>query len=83
MLLNFYFTGQNALVILIVAGQQGGGIQTIWALGLAPVAVQAALDLFHLGLTCGLRCSAEGERRSSRLMRAQLLISMPAGQGIQ
>ena len=82
MLLNFYFTGQNALVILIVAGQQGGGIQTIWALGLAPVAVQAALDLFHLGLT-GLRCSAEGERRSSRLMRAQLLISMPAGQGIQ
>ena len=27
--------------------------------------------------------SAEGERRSSRLMRAQLLISMPAGQGIQ
>lgn len=47
-LLNFYFTGQNALVILIVAGQQGGGIQTIWALGLAPVAVQAALDLFIL-----------------------------------
>ncbi len=48
MLLNFYFTGQNALVILIVAGQQGGGIQTIWALGLALVAVQAALDLFIL-----------------------------------
>lgn len=47
-LLNFYFTGQNALVILIVAGQQGRGVQTIWALGLAPVAVQAALDLFIL-----------------------------------
>ena len=30
MLLNFYFTGQNALVILIVAGQQGGGIQIIF-----------------------------------------------------
>ena len=50
-LLHLDFPGQDPLVVLIVAGQQGGRIQPVGALGLALVAVQAALDLLHFGLT--------------------------------
>ena len=49
--LYFYFSGQDPLVVLVIAGQQSGRIQTVGTFCLALVAVQAALDLFHFGLT--------------------------------
>ena len=53
LLLNFDLSGQHPLIVLIVAGQQGGRIQPVGAFCLALVAVQAALDLLHLGLALG------------------------------
>ena len=59
-LLHLDFPGQDPLVVLIVAGQQGGRIQPVGALGLVLVAVQAALDLLHLGLTGGAQMLCRG-----------------------
>ena len=83
LLLNFDLSGQHPLIVLIVAGQQGGRIQPVGAFCLALVQCRQPSIFFILAWPSGLSCAADGERRSSRDMRAQLLISMPAGQGIQ
>ena len=41
------FSGQDALVILIVPAQQGRRIQPVWTFGFAGAAVETGFDLFH------------------------------------
>ena len=75
---------KNLFIILIILLQKLRRIQTIRALSTlqCPQCRQSSI-FFIFACPSGERCFADGERRRSRDIRAQLLISIPAGHGIQ
>lgn len=76
-------TRKNLLIILQVSLQQLRRIQTIRALAHAVAAVEAVLDLIIFGCTSGVSWRWDGDLLRSRDILAQVLISIPAGHGIQ
>ena len=76
-------TRKNLLIILQVSLQQLRRIQTIRALAHAVAAVETVLDLHHLACTSGVSWSSDGDLLRRRDILAQVLISIPAGHGIQ
>ena len=75
--------GQHLLVVPVILLQQAGSVQAVGALGHAGAAVEAVRILPIFSCHSGVSQPSAGARRSMRDMRAQLLISMPAGQGMQ
>ena len=77
-LIDTHVSRKHLFVIFVILCKERRCIQSIRTFALAFIAVQAVFDLFHFRLN--LRCEL---RRSKSDIRAQLLISMPAGHGMQ